>query len=355
MNSRTGHPPDRTTSPTRPPRPQGWWTPPLERAAVQTLLARRDLPGLLYFFSWLAALTGTTFWLAAVWGTWAVVPVLFVHGAVLSFSYAASHECAHGTAFKTVWLNEAVFYLTSFIFGEEPMYRRYTHGRHHSSTWYPGFDVQMPYGNPMSLRVYLRETLALGTLFSLARQTLRLALGRLTAEEEGVIPAAKIRQLEWGARAFLAGYVAVIAIAVLTRSWFIIVALPGARLAGGWIVQLFINSQHMCMAEAVADHRYSTRSLACMLPTRILYWNMNYHVEHHLYPGVPFHALPTVSSLVREHMPHATRGAIAANAEILAVIRRQMKDPTSVSVPRFATVKPDKPLQPAPSQRVPSR
>jgi fatty acid desaturase len=355
MNLRTGETLDRTAPPARPPGPQGWWSPSLERAAVQKLLARRDLPGLLYFCTWLMALTGTTLLLAAAWGTWAVLPVLFLHGAVLSFSYAASHECAHGTAFRSVWLNEAVFYLTSFIFGEEPMYRRYTHGRHHSSTWYPGFDIQMPYGNPMSLRTYLRETLALGALLSGARQTLRLALGRLTAEEKSVIPAAKIRQLVWGARAFLAGYVAVIAIALITRSWFIIVALPGARLAGGWIVQLFINSQHMCMAEAVADHRYSTRSMACTLPTRILYWNMNYHVEHHLYPGVPFHALPAVNALVRDQMPHPTRGAAAANAEILAVIRRQMKDPTHVSVPRFAADQSDKSLHPDQSPTLPSR
>jgi fatty acid desaturase len=355
MNAPSGRSPDPTAPAARPPRPHAWWAPPLERAAVQKLLVRRDLPGLLYFSAWLVALTGTTLLLAELWGTWWVVPVLFVHGAVLSFSYAASHECAHGTAFRSVWLNEAVFYLTSFIFGEEPMYRRYTHGRHHSSTWYPGFDIQMPYGNPMSLWGYLRETLALATLPSLARQTFRLALGRLTAEELAVIPAAKIRQLEWGARAFLAGYVAIIAIALGTRSWFIIVALPGARVAGGWIVQLFINSQHMCMAEAVADHRYSTRSLACTRPTRILYWNMNYHVEHHLYPGVPFHALPTVNALVREQMPHPTRGAVAANAEILAVIRRQMKDPTCVSVPRFAAVKAGESLRPDASPSVTSR
>jgi fatty acid desaturase len=335
MNTPTGDAQDPASRAARPPPPRGWWSPSLERAAVQKLLARRDLPGLLYISAWLAGVAATTALLAAAWGTWWVVPALFVHGAVLSFSYAASHEGAHGTAFKTVWLNEAVFYLTSFIFGEEPMYRRYTHSRHHSATWYPGFDIQMPYGNPLTLRVYLHETLALGALPANAKQTVRLALGRLTEEEKSVIPAAKVPQLKWGARAFLAGYALVIAIAVLTHSWFIIVALPLARLVGAWVVQLFINSQHMCMAEAVSDHRYTTRSMACILPTRLLYWNMNYHVEHHLYPGVPFHALPAVNALVREQLPQPTRGAIAANLQILGVIRRQTKDPAYVAQPRF--------------------
>jgi fatty acid desaturase len=110
-----------------------------------------------------------------------------------------------------------------------------------------------------------------------------------------------------------------------------------ARVVGGWVVQLFINSQHMCMAEAIADHRYSTRSMACTLPMRLLYWNMNYHVEHHLYPGVPFHSLPAVHALVHEQLPHPTRGALAANLQILSVIRRQRKDPTCVAQPRFIT------------------
>ena len=26
--------------------------------------------------------------------------------------------------------------------------------------------------------------------------------------------------------------------------------------------------------------------------SRFIYWNMNYHVEHHMFPMVPYHALP---------------------------------------------------------------
>jgi fatty acid desaturase len=333
MPASTPRPPG---SPAKPPRPQGWWSPNLERAMLISLLRKRDAPGLVLIGIWLGALTCTTLLLAASWASWWVIPVTVIHGAVLSFSYAASHECAHGTAFQSTWLNEGVFYLTSFVFGEEPMYRRYTHGRHHSATWYPGFDIQMPYSNPMPLRRYLRETLALAGFIESVKLTLRLARGLLTEEEASFIPATRLSQMKWGARAFVAADLAILAIALLTHSWFIIVALPIARLAGGWVVQLFINSQHMCMAEAVPDHRYSTRSLACWPPTRLLYWNMNYHIEHHLYPGVPFHALPRINELIREQLPQPVRGVLAANVEILAVARRQTRDATHAAQPRFA-------------------
>jgi fatty acid desaturase len=318
-----------------PPRPHAWWSPKLERARVQQLLRRRDLPGIAFLAVWLVALAVTTWTLALAWGSWCMAPVLVVHGAVLSFAYAISHEAAHGTAFRSLWLNECVFYLTSFIFGEEPMYRRYSHGRHHAATWYPGFDSQMPYRNPITLRAYVRETLALQALLAGVAQMFRHARGHLTPDEREFVPVAKVSRLVWGARCFLIGYGTVFGIALVTRSAFLPVAFFGARLAGGWIVQLFINSQHMCMSEAVPDHRYSTRSLECALPIRMLYWNMNFHVEHHLYPGVPFHALPEVNRLVMRELPQPTRGAVRANLEILRVIRKQARDPASVARPVF--------------------
>lgn len=320
---------------TKPPGARHWWAPKLERAIVQKHLRQRDLPGLAFVGSWLALLAGTTWLLNAAWGTWWLLPALILHGSILSFAYAASHEGAHGTAFKTRWLNEAVFYLTSFVFGEEPMYRRYSHGRHHVATWYPGYDSQMPYGNPMTRRAWLRESLALLGPVGGITTMLRHATRGLKADELDFVPAARVNQLIWGARSFLLGYLGIIAASAYLQTWFPIVAFFGGRLAGGWAPQLFINSQHMCMSEAVPDHRYCTRSLACPLPVRLLYWNMNYHIEHHLYPGVPFHALPSINRLIKDELPVPIRGAVRANLEILRVIARQRSEPTHVSMPTF--------------------
>jgi fatty acid desaturase len=309
--------------------------PKVERARIARLLRKRDLPGLLYFGAWLIATSMTTWLLAIVWATLWIAPVLVLQGAILSFAYAASHEGAHGTAFRTRWLNEAVFYITSFVFGEEPMYRRYSHGRHHAATWYPGFDSQMPYRNPMTRRRWLWETLAVtGSCIGIA-QMMRHARGVLSSDEHSFVPSDRVSQLVWGARCFLAGYALILASPLILHSVFLPVAFFGGRLTGGWVVQLFINSQHMCMSEAVADHRLSTRSLDCPLPVRVLYWNMNFHIEHHLYPGIPFHALPKVTQLVAQELPEPTRGAVRANLEILSVIGRQATDPSWVSHPRF--------------------
>ena len=234
-----------TQSLPEPPTPAGWWSATIERAQLIQLLKKRDAPGLILFLVWILAVAATTWALAALWGSVWAAPMLVVQGAVLSFAYAASHECAHSTAFRSRWLNEAVYYVTSFVFMEEPMNRRYSHGRHHAYTWYHGFDSQMPYRNPMTLRVYLAETLGFTAFAAAFVQLARFARGKLRNEELAFIPASRVAQLTWGARGFLLGYAAIVLASVMSRSWFPVTAFFGARLAGRWVVHMFINSLHM--------------------------------------------------------------------------------------------------------------
>jgi fatty acid desaturase len=37
--------------------------------------------------------------------------------------------------------------------------------------------------------------------------------------------------------------------------------------------------------------------------SRFLYWNMNYHVEHHMFPMVPYHALPKLHETIKHDLP----------------------------------------------------
>ena len=50
---------------------------------------------------------------------------------------------------------------------------------------------------------------------------------------------------------------------------------------------------------------------------------MNYHIEHHLYPTVPFHALPSLSKKLREQLPEPDPGFFRTNWEVLKVVARR--------------------------------
>jgi fatty acid desaturase len=61
--------------------------------------------------------------------------------------------------------------------------------------------------------------------------------------------------------------------------------------------------------------------------SRYLYWNMNYHVEHHMFPMVPYHALPRLHALIKDDLPPPNTSMLDGYREILASLRQQKIDP----------------------------
>jgi hypothetical protein len=77
----------------------------------------------------------------------------------------------------------------------------------------------------------------------------------------------------------------------------------------------------------VLDHRLNCRTVYMNRLNRFLYWNMNYHVEHHMFPLVPYHALPKLHEAVKADMPQPYPGLIAAWRELFPAVLRQVRDP----------------------------
>jgi fatty acid desaturase len=66
---------------------------------------------------------------------------------------------------------------------------------------------------------------------------------------------------------------------------------------------VYSMTQHAGMAENVLDHCLNCRTVYMNPINRFLYWNMNYHIEHHMYPLVPLHALPALHEMVKDDCP----------------------------------------------------
>ncbi len=54
---------------------------------------------------------------------------------------------------------------------------------------------------------------------------------------------------------------------------------------------------------------------------------MNYHVEHHMFPMVPYHALPRLQEAVKADCPIPYPSTWAAYKEILTTLWRQRREP----------------------------
>ena len=90
----------------------------------------------------------------------------------------------------------------------------------------------------------------------------------------------------------MAIYGLVIASAIFWQSWIPIFLFILPQFFGTWLMIIHNTTQHAGLAENVLDHRLNCRTVYMNPISRFIYWNMNYHLEHHMFPLVPYHALP---------------------------------------------------------------
>ena len=295
----------------------------LDKKKLKSIASRSDKPGVIYILQWLIALalTGSLVWMSL--GTWWVWLAMFVHGVLLTVpAYSLSHETAHGTAFRTRWLNEAVLWVSSLIYLEEPLHRRYTHTSHHTFTWWPEKDAQFPFDTPIGLKGWITEITGFGLLRCHVHVFWLLATKKYTDMMRNCSPEQEFSKMTRNARIMLALY-AVIGAAPFFGIWWPIWLVVLPRIFGAPVMLLFGLIQHAELQENSPSILESTRSFRTNWLAKFLYMNMNNHMEHHLYPQVPFHALPRLADAVKEQVPQPDPGFFRTNWEIFVVTLRR--------------------------------
>jgi len=130
----------------------------------------------------------------------------------------------------------------------------------------------------------------------------------------------------WCVPAFMA-YGVLYGSALWTHSLLPIVYIGLPTFYGAWLMALFGLTQHAGLAEDVLDHRLNCRTVYMNPIFRFIYWNMGYHIEHHMFPVVPYHALPALHEEMKEDAPPPYRGLWEAYKEIIPTLLKQVKDP----------------------------
>ena len=72
----------------------------------------------------------------------------------------------------------------------------------------------------------------------------------------------------------------------------------------------------------------STRTVYINPVFRFLYLNMNYHVEHHMFPAVPYYNLPALHEEIKAYLPPPKTSMLDAYREVLHALVMQRKDVT---------------------------
>ena len=298
---------------------------------MKQLMKRSDGPAIRYTLLWFALLG-----LFGGLGTWALVagnlvwiPLLAVYGVLYgSSSDSRWHETGHGTAFKTRWMNDVVYQIASFMIMRSPTVWRWSHTRHHTDTLIVGLDPEIVAMRPPAMGRIALNFFGLVDVPTAMWHMLVHATGRLNCEEKSFVPEMERPRVYRQARVWTVIYAAVIATSVATDSILPLLLIGGPRLYGTWLQVVFGLTQHAGLAEDVLDHRLNTRTVYMNPVLRFLYWNMNFHVEHHLNPMVPFHALAEFHNEIKDECSPACPSVIAAYREIIPALLRQRRDPT---------------------------
>lgn len=307
-----------------------WYRSDLPKAIRKSLFKRSDGPALRDTAIWYGLILLSGCILAATWGSGWAWGAFFLYGTLYAGPADSRwHEAGHGTPFATDWMNRCLYQAASFQVMRRPTIWRWSHARHHTDTLIVGRDREIQVRLPVRPLHMAADFFGLELAPREFAACLPNALGRVSAEEASFVPQSQRGRVIAEARVWIVLFAGIAGASLWLGSWLPVLLFgPLPSVAGAWLYNFFGIVQHACLPENVLDHRLNSRTVLMHPVSRFLYWNMNYHVEHHMYPSAPYHALPALHDAIRSDCPPPYPSIWSAYREFIPALYRQWRDPS---------------------------
>lgn len=325
-----------------------WHKSPIEKETLKELTQRSDAAGLKQAGGFLLIYITTTalvlyFFKQQLWLP--MVATCYLHSCFLGFMGmgAAVHELSHSTPFKTRWLNELFYHLFSFLTWNNPIHFRYSHQKHHHLTVYRGLDKEVIL-EPIALSpaVFLQWLTFDYTYFwKIMKPNFAHVLGRGDVDfffwnplfEKG--DQKRQQMINW-ARWTMAGHLTLVAVFIYFKWWVLIYTVTCGYFFATFLFRGCGSLQHLGLRPNVPDWRLSCHTLKLNPVLSFLYWNMNYHIEHHMYAAVPFFKVPRLHETIKADLPEALApGMLSGLNKLLEIKKEQLRSPGYCYEPTF--------------------
>jgi fatty acid desaturase len=290
----------------------------IDPQTLKQLSERSDKLGLVQLAGHLALLLVTGLLVYQSRGSWWILPAMLLHGIVLIFFFTPLHECIHRTAFASRRLNDAVGFVLGCLILLPREYFRVFHFAHHRFTQDPARDPELGFPKPRNLRQWLWYVSGLPYWIGQSRGLIDQARGKATGsfysndrQRQDVVREA---------RRILAVYGLVLIVSLALRSNAALIYWIVPAILGQPFLRLYLLAEHTLCAET-EDMLANTRTTYTTSLLRFLAWNMPYHIEHHAFPSVPFHALPRLNAQIADKLKTTAPGYLAVQRQILASFR----------------------------------
>ena len=222
--------------------------------------------------------------------------LLPVQGVLLVFLFTLEHECTHRTPFAHERLNDWIGRFCGLVLILPFEWFRWFHLAHHRWTNLPGKDPELASEKPQTRAAWVWHVSGLPYWAAQIRLMAALVIGR--AEGDYLPEGARgriVAEARWMALVYAALAASLIWSPLVIWLWLLPVLL------GQPALRLYLLAEHGDCPQ-VANMFENTRTTFTNRIVRAVAWNMPYHVEHHVWPAVPFHRLPDVHRLMRDEL-----------------------------------------------------
>lgn len=321
---------------------KAWNRPPLDVERLKELSRpdnARSFARLALFLGLLAA-TAAAAVHAQKFSFWHALPFLYAYWFVFGFWGALAHELQHKIVFTKSLdrFSEVLFFIAQTAIWLSPTCSRATHRIHHRYTMVKSIDHETrehEHLTPRSVRRFLGSFIlrmlvvgAIPAMIKDGRLLVRRAAGRRDQILDDHCTAEEVRRIRLESAAILLIHAAAVLAAVWFRNWNPVLLLVLGWPIGGGFENLWHQTQHAGRSYDVNDQRLATRSVQVGPLVKWLYWGLDDHIEHHLFPAVPSANLPRLHALLKEYIP-PRRGLIGCWQEIFAIARERAVRPDS--------------------------
>ncbi|MDQ1159615.1 fatty acid desaturase [Sphingomonas sp. SORGH_AS 950] len=253
--------------------------------------------------------------------TWTALSAIFGLGVTLAHGVELQHEALHGNLFQSSRLNR----LCGTVLGM-PLLISYTHYRsyhlhHHRSVGGPDDEEIVNYApfmltNPVAFAVRAWNLLRIPTFMVTFLKALQNEYPeKIPAKERATFAREYLfLMLAFGSAVFLSLWYESTLVLVLWLAPWLLVAEP--------LHFLIEIPEHIGCERMSPSILRNTRSYKANSVWRYLINHNNYHIEHHLYPGVPSHRLHVLHDYVRRARGHCNATYGESLGEVIATVRR---------------------------------
>jgi fatty acid desaturase len=254
-----------------------------------------------------------------------LVVALLLHGLVLVHLSVPFHEVTHQNAFATRWLNRVVACFTVIMIEISPLYFKLDTTRH-TYTQHLEKDLESIL-QAWIFRGYWCYLMVISYFQKVLKNLVRHPQEQFSELEHTFIPEHLLKKIQQEVREMLLCYLLPLKESLLGNTflfwyWFFprILAEPvkcliriSEHVSCPWIVDLLRNMRTTLILRSMRWHA----------------WNTPFHAEHHAFPNIRFHALPTLHPHLKLHLKHADQDYLFSHRKLIQQLYRQDHTPVT--------------------------